>query len=312
MRILVTGARGMLGGAIARRLVEVHGPQEVLRPTSGELDLRDAKAVRDYFRDNAVDTVVHAAAKVGGIQDRLDRPSSYLLDNLKIDTSVLSACIDARIQGALYIGSAAIYPALTDQPIRESALMTGLLEPALEPYALAKIAGSRFCEYASKEFGLDYRVAIPSNLYGPGEQIEPGRSHLAGAAILKCHAAMSSGDSSVEVWGDGTARRELTFVGDIATWLADHLGETQDWPSLLNVGSGTDHTVREIYEVAAQVTGFTGEFVFDASKPVGVKQRLLDSSTADALGWRATTSLEDGFAQSYAAMTPGSCGKENA
>ncbi len=294
----------MLGGAIARHLATIHGDDAVVRPRAAELDLRDGERVRAFVDDNPVDAVVHAAAKVGGIQDRIDHPTSYLLENLQIDTSLLAACVDAGIPNVLYISSAAIYPAAASQPIGESALLTGTLEGPLESYAIAKIAGTRFCQYASEEFGLNYRVAVPSNMYGPGEHLEPGRSHLAASALLKCHAAKTAGETSVEVWGDGTARRELTYVDDVSAWLASQLTNLDGWPALVNVGRGSDNTVREIYEQAAITTGFDGDLVFDATKPVGVAQRLLDSARAQSLGWSPTTDLADGMARAYAAMYP--------
>ncbi|MCJ7827077.1 MAG: NAD-dependent epimerase/dehydratase family protein, partial [Demequinaceae bacterium] len=252
-------------------------------------------------REARPDAIIHVAARVGGIADRVAHPSGYLMDNLLIDTSVLSAALDSGVPECLYVSSAAIYPAETPQPITEEALLTGPLEGPLESYALAKIAGARFCAYASHEFGVHYRAMVPANMYGPGEDYSPERSHLVASAIRKTHEAKASGTREVQVWGDGTARREVTFVGDVSDFMVSQLGHLQAWPDLLNVGYGDDITVREVYEAAREVVDADVELVFDTSRPVGVNRRLLDSTRARALGWQPTTDLLTGMRLAYAA-----------
>jgi GDP-L-fucose synthase len=225
----------------------------------------------------------------------------FLQQNLQIDSSVISAAIAARVPELLYISSAAIYPAETAQPIAEDALLTGKLEPANEGYALAKITGGMLCSYASTQYGYAYRAAVPSNIYGTGDSFAAGRAHLVASTIAKAHAAVTEGSDSIEVWGDGTARREFTFADDVSGWLVTQVGSLSAWPALLNLGVGDDHSIREYYEAAARVTGFVGRFEFDTTQPSGVPQRLLDSTRAREFGWNPTTALDDGYAAIYAA-----------
>ncbi|GAA2080060.1 GDP-L-fucose synthase [Pseudolysinimonas kribbensis] len=300
MRVVLTGAGGMLGSSIVRSWARQRPGDELVPFTRERVDLCDAAATAAALAEERPDAVIHAAARVAGIADKLAGPDRFLAENLRIDDAVISGAVAADVPELLYVSSGAIYPADAEQPIREDAALTGSLEPANESYALAKIVGGRRCAYLSAQHGYAYRVAIPSNLYGPGDDFSAGRAHLVPAAIAKAHAAVVDGSSSIEVWGDGTARREFTYAGDLADWLVTQIGGLAGWPAALNLGAGADHTVREYYELAAEVTGFTGDLVFDSTKPSGVARRLLDSSAAAALGWTAPTPLPAGYAESYA------------
>lgn len=295
MRVVLTGAAGMLGSAFRTAWPLVRADDELIPVTRDGIDLRDSGAVRRLFERERPDAIIHAAARVGGIADKIEHPTGYLRDNLLIDGAVLGAAIDLRTPEVVYIGSAAIYPEHVAQPISEDTLLSGRLEAANEPYSIAKIAGGKLCAYASREHGLAFRVAAPSNLYGLDDHFGRGTAHLVAAALTKVHTAVRDGLPTVDVWGDGSARREFTYAGDLATWVASQLGSLDRWPELLNIGCGTDHSVRDYYELAAEILGFRGELVFDASAPAGVAQRLLDSSAARALGWAPTTSLRDGM-----------------
>jgi GDP-L-fucose synthase len=290
----------MLGSSIVAEWRVRRPLDELIVATRRDVDLRDRVQTREFFAASRADAIIHAAAKVGGIQAKIAQPTPYLLDNLLLDSSVLSAAIELKIPELLYVSSAAIYPAEVRQPIAESDLLGGPLEAANEGYALAKIAAGKVCEYASRQFGFHYRVVAPSNLYGPNDDYSLGHGHLVAAALAKIHVASVTGSPTVEVWGDGTARREFTYVNDLAQWLVGQIGSLEDWPAVLNLGCGTDHSIAEYYEMAKKVVGYTGYFVFDTAKPSGVPQRLLDSTRARALGWNPTTPLENGMTASYA------------
>jgi len=305
MRALLTGSAGMLGTAVARAWRETRPGDELIGVDLADLDLRDRLAVASLANEVRPDTIIHVAAKVGGIADRIAHPSGYLMDNLLIDTSVLQAALGAEVGELLYVSSAAIYPAEASQPISEDALLTGPLEGPLESYALAKVAGVRFCSYASREFGVRYRAMVPANMYGPGEDFSPERGHLVASALRKMHEAKATGAPDVQVWGDGTARREVMFVGDVAGFMVSQVGGLDTWPDLVNVGYGSDLTVREVYETAREVVGADVTLVFDPGKPVGVQRRLLDSSRARSLGWTPSTDLATGMRVSYDAFFPG-------
>jgi GDP-L-fucose synthase len=259
--------------------------------------------VGSLLSDVRPEAIIHVAARVGGIADRVAHPAVYLLDNLLVDTSVLSAAVESGVRDLLYVSSAAIYPADASQPIAEDSLLTGPLEGPLESYAIAKIAGARYCAYVSAEHGVHFRAMVPANMYGPAEDISPGRAHLVASALRKMHEAKASRSGEVEVWGDGTARREVTYVGDVAAFMVTQLTNLSAWPDLVNVGYGDDLSVREIYETARDVVGVDVTLRFDESKPVGVMRRLLDSSRAKALGWAPTTDLRAGMELAYAAYT---------
>lgn len=289
----------MLGSSIASQWRELRPADQLIVATRQDVDLRDREQTRRFLEQAQPDAIIHAAAKVGGIQAKIAEPTPYLLDNLLLDSSLLSSAIELQIPELLYISSAAIYPESVEQPITEDALLSGRLESANEGYALAKIAASKVCEYASRQYGFSYKVAAPSNLYGPNDDYSLGHGHLVAAAIAKIHAAHEAGAPTVDIWGDGTARREFTYVMDLAEWLVSQIGVLDAWPTLLNLGCGFDHSIAEYYESARAAVGYTGSFVYDTSKPTGVHQRLLDSSQARQLGWNPQTTIETGMAASY-------------
>lgn len=292
----------MLGSSIAEQWQGIRPNDKLIVATRRDADLRDREQTHRFLERSRPDAIIHAAAKVGGIQAKLSEPTPYLLDNLLLDSSVLSAAIELRVPELLYVSSAAIYPASARQPIGEDQVLDGQLESANEGYALAKIAAGKVCEYASEQFGFSYKVVAPSNLYGPNDDYSIGRGHLIAAAIAKIHAAHVSGALTVPIWGDGTARREFTYVMDLAQWVVSQIGTLDSWPAVLNLGCGQDHTVAEYYETAKSVIGYTGEFTFDPTKPSGVPQRLLDSTRARGLGWNPETPLASGIATSYEAF----------
>ena len=299
MRLMLTGGAGMLGHAVASAWQAARPADEISILTRADVDLRDRVAVREVVDGLRPDAIVHVAAKVGGIGAKIAEPVPFLLDNLLMDSSVISAAIETRVPELLYIGSAAVYPEQFVTPFVESDMLTGRLEKANEGYAIAKVAGAKLCEYASSQYGLAYRTALPSNLYGPHDHFDLESAHLISATIAKVHAAKRNGAATIPVWGDGSARREFTFSGDLAAWLVSQIGSLATWPSVLNLGCGTDHSVAEYYEVAKDVVGFDGDLDFDTSKPSGVPRRLLDSTAARDLGWTAPTPIRVGMEATY-------------
>jgi GDP-L-fucose synthase len=289
----------MLGSSIAAQWATQRPSDELVVLGRADLDLRDHLSTTRLVADVAPDAIIHAAAVVGGIAAKIAQPTRYLLDNLVIDSSVISAAIAAGVPELLYIGSAAVYPEHFRQPFLEVDMLAAPLEPANEGYAIAKIAGSRLCQYVSAEYGFDYRVAVPSNLYGPGDDFSESDGHLIAAALGKTHAAHISGKPSLPIWGDGTARREFTYSVDLSAWLVGQIGHLSAWPAMLNLGAGTDRSVADYYRVARDVVGYEGDFDYDTSKPSGMHQRLLDSSAARSLGWSPPTSIEIGMAAVY-------------
>jgi GDP-L-fucose synthase len=292
----------MLGRTLADAWSVQRPDDELVVVTRADVDLRDHEATRRYVADVRPDAVIHAAAKVGGIAAKLAEPATFLQDNLLLDTSVIGAALDAGVGELLYVGSAVVYPEAYERPFVESDALTGRLERANEGYALAKGAAARLCAFASAQHGVHYRVAVPSNLYGPHDHFDAATAHLVGAALGKVHRAHAEGAPTVAVWGDGTARREFTYAGDLARFLVEQVDRLAAWPDALNLGCGVDHSVREYYEAACEAVGFTGELVYEVDRPSGAPRRLIDSSLARTLGWTTPTSLRDGFASTYAAF----------
>ena len=292
MKALVTGSAGMLGSALVNAL-EAQAGVDVFAATRADADLRSREDVNALIDRVQPDIVMHAAARVGGI-------AANLADNVGIDRNVIEASADREVGKLIYFGSSCMYPRDYRQPLVESDILAAPLEPTNEGYALAKIVGSRMCDYVSRERGLAYRTLIPSNLYGPGDHFGSTASHLVAAAIYKVDQACRSGASSIDVWGDGTARREFTYVADVADWVAESLEDVGDWPSLLNIGLGVDYSVREFYEFALKAVGYEAELVFDVEKPAGMRQKLMDSTRAKQHGWNPGTSIEQGMAVAYA------------
>ena len=284
----------MLGSAILR---QPSNSLTFLTPTHMELDLEDRNIVKNYFARNKVDAVIHAAARVGGIQDNINFPYEYLNSNLRIDDSVLSAARSNNVSRLIYIGSTCMYPRNLDHPMNESDILTGELETTNEGYALAKIVGAKTVSIVAQEKGFAWRTLIPSNMYGPGDHFETGRSHLISAIILKVFEATNDDSNILKMWGDGSARREFTFVDDVAKFILDSLPKLDELPLLMNIGVGSDYSILEFYKTICQLMKFDGEIVPDLSKPEGMKSKLCDSSLARAYGWKPSTTIEQGLLQ---------------
>ncbi|PCE14954.1 hypothetical protein AUC47_02100 [Microbacterium sp. SZ1] len=289
----------MLGSSISERWSSIRPKDEVVALRRSDVDLRDAAATDRVIRTARPDLIVHAAAVVGGIADKLARPLPYLLDNLAVDRAVIDAAVASDVSGMLYVASAAAYPAAAQSPIDESQLFHGELESANEGYGLAKLTGMTAVRYAAAQTGRTYRSILPSNLYGPNDTFASDRAHLIASTLRKAHEAKAARASSVSVWGDGTARREFTYAPDLAEWLVGSVDDMAAWPPIMNVGAGTDHSIREFYEIACEVVGFDGDLEFDITRPSGVPQRLIDSSVARSHGWAPTTAMADGMRSCY-------------
>jgi GDP-L-fucose synthase len=290
----VAGHRGLVGSAIWRHL-EGRGFTGLVGRTAAELDLRDREAVRSFLAETRPRYVVLAAAKVGGILANDSHPVEFLSDNLRIQTNVMDAALEQRVERLLFLGSSCIYPRLAPQPIREDAMLTGHLEPTNDAYAIAKIAGILGVQAVRREYGLPWISAMPTNLYGPGDNFSPTGSHLLPALIRRYDEAVATGSPTVTNWGTGTPRRELLYVDDMAAACL-HLLEHYDGPSQVNVGTGRDATIREIAETVAEVVGYAGETRWDRSKPDGTPQKLLDVSLLREQGWEASIGLREGIA----------------
>ena len=305
--VFVAGHRGMAGSAIVRRLAAL-GYRRILTAPRSELDLADQAAVRRYLQHQQPAAVVLAAARVGGIHANNSYPADFIAENLQIELNVIEGAHRAGVQRLLFLGSSCIYPRLAPQPMREDALLTGLLEPTNEPYAVAKIAGIKLCESFNRQHGRDYRSVMPTNLYGPGDNFHPEDSHVIPGLMRRFHEAAQRGDAEVVVWGSGTPMREFLHVDDMAAASVHVMNLPRDaWQahtkpmlSHLNVGTGVDCSIRELAEAVARVTGFRGRLVWDASKPDGAPRKLMDVSRLAALGWKASITLEEGLRDTYA------------
>src|SRR5712675_1822291 len=296
-KIFVTGHRGMVGSALVGRL-ESQGFSNLLVRARSKLDLRDESAVAKFFADEKPAVVVLAAAKVGGIKANNDYPVEFLLENLRIQNNVIAAAHESGARKLLFLGSSCIYPKLTPQPIPESALLSGPLEPTNEAYAIAKIAGVKLCQAFSREYGANFISAMPTNLYGPNDNFDLETSHVLAALLRKAHEAKKSGARELVVWGTGTPRREFLHVDDCASACL-YLLEKYDSPEIINVGCGEDMSIRELAELVCDVVGFDGELSWDKTKPDGTPRKLLDVSKLRGLGWTPTIPLRDGIAQTY-------------
>lgn len=295
--IFVAGHRGLAGGAIFRELQKA-GYVNLLTRTRAQVDLRQRESVRAFFGKERPQVVVVAAAKVGGIKANNDFPVEFLLENLNIQNNIIEAAYDFGAEKLLFLGSSCIYPKFAPQPIPESALLTGALEPTNEPYALAKIAGIKLCQAYARQYGRNFISAMPTNLYGPGDNFDLNTSHVLPALLRKVHEAKHRGDATVTVWGTGTPRREFLHVEDLAS-ACRFLLENYDQPEFVNVGCGSDVTIRELIELICEVVGFKGELVFDSTKPDGTPRKLLDTSKLTNLGWSPQISLKAGIRGTY-------------
>ena len=309
-RIFVAGHRGMVGGALKRLLDKrSDGGEdiEVITRTSSELDLINQIAVEEFMKAEQPDAVILAAAKVGGIHANNTYPAEFIYQNLMIEANVIHQAYASGVKQLLQLGSSCIYPKMAAQPMAEDALLTGTLEPTNEPYAIAKIAGIKLCESYNRQYGVDYRSVMPTNLYGPGDNFHPENSHVLPALIRRFHEARERNDEAVTIWGTGTPRREFLHVDDMAEAtmfvfdLDRHTYEsnTEEMLSHINVGSGTDVTILGLAQLVAKVTGFKGEVLTDPSKPDGTPRKLMDVSRLANMGWTAKISLEEGITETY-------------
>lgn len=312
MKIYVAGHRGMVGSAIVRQLVEQgHAPDQILCRSRKELDLTNQAAVNAFFAEHKPDQVYLAAARVGGIHANNTYPADFIYDNLMIEANIIHAAFSNNVKKLLFLGSSCIYPKLAEQPMKESALLTGTLEPTNEPYAIAKIAGIKLCESYNRQYGeghgVDYRSVMPTNLYGPGDNYHPDNSHVIPALIRRFHEAKQQNARDVAIWGSGTPMREFLYVDDMARAClhvmnldkGTYSAHTQPMLSHINVGYGSDITIRELAETVKEVTEFAGNITFDSSKPDGAPRKLMDSSRLKDLGWAPQITLRQGLTQAY-------------
>jgi GDP-L-fucose synthase len=297
-KIFIAGHRGMVGSAIVRSL-QAQGFTQLLVRTRQELDLLDRSAVREFFKTERPEFVIDAAARVGGIVANSEKPVEFLLENLTLQNNIIEAAADFGCAKLLFLGSSCIYPKHAPQPIREDALLTGPLEPTNDAYALAKIAGIKLCQAYAREYGKNFLSAMPTNLYGPHDNFDLHTSHVLPALIRKIHEAKKSGAPEVLVWGTGTPRREFLHADDLADACV-FLLKNYDSPELINIGSGTDVTIRELAELVCEVLGYDGTLAFDPTKPDGTPRKLMDSSRLFSLGWKPKISLREGIALAHA------------
>lgn len=295
-KIFVAGHRGLVGSAIVRRLARENC--EILTATRSDVDLRDQSAVRSWFANNRPDSVFLAAAKVGGILANSKHPADFIYDNLMIEANIIEAAHRNDVEKLLFLGSSCIYPKFAEQPIAEDSLLTGPLEPTNEWYAVAKIAGIKLCEAYRVQHGRDFISAMPTNLYGPGDNFDLTSSHVLPALIRKAHEAKIEGASEIMIWGTGSPRREFLYVDDLADACV-HLMKNYSDLQHVNVGSGEDIPIYELTRLVCDVVGFKGEIVKDATKPDGTPRKLMSADKLRALGWKPETSLRDGIASTY-------------
>lgn len=305
-KIFLAGHRGMVGSAIARRLAARGDVTLITRPHA-ELDLTDQVAVRTFMQAERPDAVILAAAKVGGIHANNTYPAEFIYRNLMIQNNVIHQAYEAGVERLLFLGSSCIYPRAASQPMREDALLTGVLEPTNEPYAIAKIAGIKLCESYNRQYGVDYRSVMPTNLFGPGDNFHPENSHVLPALLRRFDEAARAGEKEVVVWGSGAPKREFLYVDDMAEASlfvmnlpkAAYEANTQPMLSHINVGTGEDISIAQLAEAVARVTGFGGRIVYDSSKPDGTMRKLMDVSRLATMGWRVQTPFENALQATY-------------
>jgi len=308
-KIYIAGHRGMVGAAVTRAL-EARGYSNLVTRTRSELDLCDSTAVNDFLANERPDAIIVAAARVGGIHANSTYPAEFIYENLASAQNCIHGAYRNNVPRLLFLGSSCIYPKHADQPMREDALLTGPLEPTNEPYAIAKIAGLKLCEYYRKQYGVTYHAAMPTNLYGPRDNYHPENSHVLPGLLRRFHQAKETGADRVTVWGTGSPRREFLHVDDLAAGLI-FLLQLEEPPDLVNIGYGSDVSIKELAEIVKDVVGFSGNLLWDASRPDGTPRKLMDSSRLRALGWKPEIDLQTGIERTYASfrqeMASGEC-----
>ena len=294
MRILITGGNGMVGKNILEH--KKASNYEILAPSSSELNLRDFDSVNKYIQQNKPDIIIHSAGLVGGIQANMARPVDFLVFNLDMGRNIIMAAKENGVKYFLNMASSCMYPREAQNPLQEELILKGELEPTNEGYAIAKVVATRLCEYIVKENPeLQYKTVIPCNLYGKYDKFSPEHSHMVPAVIKKIYEAKQNKATEIDIWGDGLARREFMYTGDLADFVFYALDNFGKMPQNINVGLGFDYTINEYYEAIAEAVGFTGKFVHDLSKPIGMKQKLIDDSKLRQFGWKHQTTLQQGI-----------------
>ncbi|WP_289284007.1 MULTISPECIES: GDP-L-fucose synthase [unclassified Methylophaga] len=310
LNIFVAGHNGMVGSAIIRQL-EKDKNNRIITAERRDLDLTNQQAVNHFFQSHQIDQVYLAAAKVGGIHANNEYPAEFIYQNMMIEANIIHAAHQNDIQKLLFLGSSCIYPKNAEQPMKEEALLTGILESTNESYAIAKIAGIKLCESYNRQYGRDYRSVMPTNLYGENDNFHPDNSHVIPGLIRRIHEAKVNGDKQVIAWGSGKPMREFLHVDDMAEAsvfvmnldISKYQRHTHPMLSHINVGTGVDCTIRELVETVAEVIGYQGEIVFDVTKPDGTMRKLMDVTTINSLGWKAGISLVDGLVRTYSWFT---------
>jgi GDP-L-fucose synthase len=306
-KVFVAGHLGMVGSAICRTL-DKQPEIELVTRTRNELDLVSQRSVSDFFAANSIDEVYLAGAKVGGIYANNEFPAEFIYDNLMIEANIINSAYKNGVRKLLFLGSSCIYPKLADQPMHEEALLSNVLEPTNEPYAIAKIAGIKLCESYNRQYGVDFRSVMPTNLYGPRDNFHPENSHVIPAMMRRFHLAKLNDGKTVEIWGTGQAKREFLHVDDMAAACvhvhnisSEQLGATITNPmsSHINVGTGIDCSIRELAEIMAEVVGYQGSLVFDSTKPDGAPRKLLNVDRINRLGWKSSVGLKEGLTDTY-------------
>ena len=306
MNIFVAGHFGLVGSAIKRALSSCN-TNNIITASRSSLDLLNQESVNRFFKENNIDQVYLAAAKVGGIHANFKYPAQFIYENLMIQSNIINAAHLTDVQQLLFLGSSCIYPKYAEQPMQESSLLTGTLEKTNEPYAIAKIAGIKMCESYNRQYGRDYRCIMPTNLYGPNDNFNSKNSHVIPALMNKFHDAVANNTKEVVIWGSGSPMREFLHVDDLAAASLHimnldakiYLSNTEPMLSHINVGTGIDCTIRELAQIISKVTGFKGKFIFDSSKPDGTLRKLMDVSRINNLGWSSKISLEEGLTSTY-------------
>lgn len=297
MKLLITGANGMTGRSLTKKLNQ-RSHIKLLTPNRQELNLLDPLAVHHYLKMHPPEMIIHLAARVGGIQANIANPVEFLTENTLMNTHIIMGALSQNISKLLFIGSSCMYPKDRTM-LYESDILTGLLEPTNEGYALAKITGASLCKYINQQHGLSFKTIIPCNLYGPHDNFDPIRSHLIPAMIRKLDSAKKTNKDAVAIWGDGEVRREFMFIDDLTDFILFALDKINDLPQHVNVGLGYDYSITEYYQIAAKIIGFQGKFTYEPDKPVGMQRKLLNVDLAKTLGWQAKYSLEYGLQKTY-------------